>query len=494
MKKIILLLLVLGALIGIAFVARDTGENRLKPIQSRAKLLTDLDVNAVKKIRIKEGSKSATAALTGDIWTVAERSNYPAAFEKISNLLLELKDQKAGNQTKLGKGAWGDVQLKAPGDGKDEETGLQVELLGEGDKALATLILGKNQSSTKVGKEENPMMGGGGSTRYARVVGDPETSVWVLGNQFSDISTRAEDWIEKSFIDVQKLKEVEVTAANAADSWKASRKDESVTDFTLADAKPGEEIDNAKASLAALLSSASFTDILPKDKATPDFMKDAVKAKLSTFDGFTYNVAVLKKGTGSDEKHYATVTVSADIPKERPAVKDEKEEDKKKADEAFKTQKTASEEKLAKEKKVEGWVYEISSYTVTALLKKRSEMMKDKPKDGAPAAPTAPGLGSIPGLPPAPEAAAPKINATVTPAPQPKPAPITVTTPPVSVPATATPAPTPPKPDELKPKPSGPTLPGDGKPATPKPEAPKADAPKPPAAPAPAATEPAKAK
>ena len=117
--------------------------------------------------------------------------------------------------------------------------------------------------------------------------------------------------------------------------------------------------------------------------------------KITTFDNFVYDFKMLKKGEGSDEKHYLTVAVSANLPKERAPVKDEKPEDKKKADEEFAATKKTQEEKLAKEKKHEGWVYEVSSYVISNVLKKRGETLKEKPAAEAtpataPAAPTSP--------------------------------------------------------------------------------------------------------
>lgn len=483
MKKVIMLLIVLGALIGVALVTRDTSENRLKPAAAREKLLPDLDVNAVRKIRLKEGDKTVTLAITGSEWTVAERSNFPAAFEKIAKTLVELKDQKTGKQRTLGQGAWGDLQLNEPGKGTAEESGLLVELLGENDKALATLVLGKNITSSTVGKEASPF-GGGGNERYVRVK-DDGTAVWVVDNQFYEMQTRPEDWVEKSFIDVARIKEVEITTPKAEDNWKAARKDESSTDFALADGKPGEELDNGKAPLSGVLSSPSFTDVVTKDKATADFMKDAWTAKISTFDGLMYTLKLLKKGSGSDEKHYLSVAVNGNFPKTRPPVKDEKPDDAKKNDEAFTETTKRLEEKLAKEKKTEGWIYEISGYTVTSLLKKRGEILKDKNTAPAPAAEAGNPAGSAPSVPGLPTSMFPKPPAAPaasapTPAPAPAPpaeapkAPVSVTTPPVAVPSSAPPAPAVPKPEVKAPAPDPlPTTPAAPAPAPAKPEEPK---------------------
>ena len=466
MKKVVILLILLAALIGVAVITKDNSENRLKPATAREKLLPGLDVNAVRKVRIKEGDKVATLAIAGDEWGVAERSGYPAAFDKLGKMLMDLKEQKSGKQKKYGKGAWADLKLNEPtGDAKDAGSGLSVELLGEGDKPIKTLVLGKNVTSSTVGREASPY-GGGGNERYVRINDDGDT-VWQVDGQFYDLQPKPEDWIDKSFIDVAKIKDVEITMPKAEDSWKATRKDEA-GDFTLVDAKPGEDFDKDKASLATVLSGPTFTDVLPKDKATADFMKDATAVNITTFEGFTYNVKFLKKGTGSDEKYYMTATTTGDFAKERPAVKDEKPEDKKKNDDEFAAKKKTLEEKLAKEKKSEGWVFQISSYTLGGLEKKRSEVMKDKPAaDASKAAGAPPGPGAPPMMLRAPQAA-----------PTPPPAlakpPVTVTTPPVSVPA----APTPPKPDELK-APAKDPLPVPAKPAdAPKPAPVAAPAPK----------------
>lgn len=473
MKKVILLLLVLAALIGVAIVTKDNSESRLKPAAAREKLLPDLDVNAVRKIRMKEydttkgAFNTVTLAITGDQWGVGERSGYPAAFEKLGKMLMDLKDQKAGKQKKYGPGAWADLKLKEPKDGvKDEGAGLAIELLGDNDKVIRTLVLGKNVTSSTVGREASPF-GGGGNERYARVNDDGDT-VWQVDGQFYDIRPAPEDWVDKSFIEVTKIKEVEITAPNAADSWKANRKDEN-GDFTLADAKPGEDFDKDKASLTSVLSNPTFNDVVSKDKATAEFMKGATKAKITTFEGFTYNVQFLKKGTGSDEKYYISVSTTGDFPKERPPVKDEKPEDKKKADDEFAAKKKTLDEKLAKEKKTDGWVFEISSYTLGGLEKKRSEIMKEKPAADPAKAGGAPPAPMTPPAPPAP--------------PAPAKTPITVTTPPVSVPTSPAPAaPTPPKP-ELKAPPKDPLPPVTPVPAKPATSAP-VPAPDKPAAPA----------
>jgi Domain of unknown function (DUF4340) len=458
MKRIVTLLAVLAALIGIVIVSqkkRDSRMGRARTVGAaeRTLLLPGLDVNNIKKIRIKDTTGEVNLTVAGDQWVVNERSNYPASFDKISRVIMELRDQKISRSQRLGKGAWGDpaIKLLPPGDGDAKGQGLLVDFQDAKGNAIKSLILGGNVES-QGGKSSASPFGSMSEERLVRIPEDSEKdTIWVVGSSFYDLQPKPVEWIDKAFIDVKKLKEVEITATAAADSWKAARKDEQSA-YTLADAKAGDELDDGKASLSGLLASPTFTDVVPKDQATADFMKDAVKAKLTTMDGFTYNVQALKKGKdAADEKFYLTVAVSADLPKARPPVKDEKEEDKKKADETFAAEKKALEEKLAKEKKAEGWVFEVSSSTVGSLLKKRSEVLKEKPAAPAAATPPAPGSATPP-VPPSAAPAAPK-PPSPTPAPPPQAAnpaapparqPISVTTPPVSVPPL-------PKPEEIKP-------------------------------------------
>ena len=322
--------------------------------------------------------------------------------------------------------------------------------------AVASLIAGSAVETTG-GASSGNWMGGPGEQRFVRTPNDKDT-IWLIGDSFYELSGDPKEWLDKAFLDVRQIKSAEVTMPNAADSWKAERKDEN-SEFKFVNAPAGDELDTAKASgLSSVLSSASFTDVLTKEKAKADFMKGAVKAKLVTFEGFTYDVEVLEKkegGADAGAQTFMTVRVSADIAKERKAETNEKPEDKTKKDTEFAATKKSLEEKLAKEKLAEGWVYEVSNYSVNSLLKKRADILREKtPPAPAPAppgaAPVPPALGA-PAAPPQPVMPPPSA---------PAPAPVSVTTPPVSVDA-AKPSPAPPvKPEDPKPA---------DKPAEPKP-------------------------
>jgi hypothetical protein len=395
MNKIILLLAVLAALVGAVIYQQKDRKSRLssgarKGVEMRELLLPALDVNSVQKIRVKDEKSEVNVALNGTTWTVAERGGYEASFDKISRALLALKEQKNTRKQIVGKESWGKIGVQPPGEPNAYGIGTLVELMDDKGNLKKSLILGANVNSSG---NANASPFGGSNERMIRIPDDGDT-IWVVGNTFSDLETKPDSWIEKAFFDVQKLKSVEVTAAKPEDSWKATRENADATEFSLEGAKPGEKLDNGKINLASLLSAPTFNDVLTKDKAA-ETMKGAVKARLVTFDGFTYEVQTVKQKVADADKYYLAVAVSADIAKERAPVKDEKAEEKKKNDEAFAEEKKKKEEKLANEKKLAGWVYEVTEYTVSSLLKSRTEVLAapENKEDAAPPAPGAPASG-----------------------------------------------------------------------------------------------------
>lgn len=464
MKKIITLLLILAGLTGAAVIYQKNQKTRLSTAASlgtktRERLLTDLDILAVKKLRIRNDKSEVNITISDDHKSakVLERSGYAASLDRINSALSQLYDQRIASKQEVGKTAWSEIDVQPPGENLSG-VGTQIELIGDGGKILKSMILGK-QISTTGGRSSTQF--DGGSQRFVRIPEDGNT-IWVVSNTFFELEPTPDVWLDKAFLDVQKIKEVTVTHPQPEESWKVSRPDELTPDYVLADAKVGEAIDGAKLSLSALLSTPVFNDVVPKDKAA-EVLKDPIKAKIVTFDGFTYDFQFVKQSKDGADRYYVAVKVSADLPKTRPEVKDEKEEDKKKADEAFANRKKTLEEKLAKEQKLNDWVFEVSEYTVNNFFKKRSEIVQVSAKASpAPGSPEGNGL-SIPGAPtpaapartpiPAPQASAPAAPEAASPL---EAKPPVVSSPPIQVPAPAAP--------EIKPEAAPDTTPVDPKP------------------------------
>lgn len=338
------------------------------------KLLGEFDVNAVAQLAIKHGTNELLLAKKDDTWRVAQRNDYPANFGEISAFLLKLKGLKIVQTEQVGPSLLPRLELVASG------TNLPtvVEFRDTAGKALKTLTLGKTlmeNSSASAGMDE---FGGGGGYpkgRYVQVSGMTD-SVAVISDALSDVAPDAGHWLNKNFFKVEKPKMIAVTFPEATNSWTLTRETEA-GEWKLAAAKADEKLDSGKsAGVTSPFSSPTLNDValgLTPEQAGLD--KPTV-IKISTFDGFDYTVNV---GAKTNENFLLTVAVAGNFPKERPAVADEKPEDKTKADKEFADKLKAQQEKLATEAAFGKWTFQVASWTVESLLKKRSELLEDKP-------------------------------------------------------------------------------------------------------------------
>jgi hypothetical protein len=206
--------------------------------------------------------------------------------------------------------------------------------------------------------------------------------VVVVNDPLANVEPKPEQWIKKDFVKIEKVKSAAVSFPESTNSWKLTRETES-GDWKFAESKPGEQLDTSKAgSATGSIGSPSFTDILTGASADASMAK-LTQVSFETFEGFAYN---LKVGAKTNENYPVQVTVSADFPKERTPGKDEKPEDKAKLDKEFKDAQKKLEEKLAQEKKFEGWTFVVSGWTMDSILKSRSELLaekKEEPKETA---------------------------------------------------------------------------------------------------------------
>ena len=377
-RKQLVILLVLVALLGGAGLLMVKNQNaswkETNPAMGK-KVLGDFPVNDVAHIVLKHGTNEVNLAKT-DVWRVRERNNYPANYSEISDFLLKVRDLKIVQSEKVGPSQLQRLWL-TPGPGTNSV--LQVDFKDQKDKTIRTVLLGKKHMR----KQDRPSpMGEMGDTgdegwpdgRYVKTA--DSDNVTLISESFANIEPKPDQWLNKDFFKIEKVRSVAVAFPNATNSWKLTRETET-GDWKLADAKPGEELDKTKSSsVANPLSSPSFTDVAIT--ATPESLEKPTIASIETFDNFSYT---LKAGQKTNDNYLLAMTVTAQLPKERTAGKDEKPEDKEKLDKEFKEKQKKLEEKLAQEKAYEKWVYQVSSWTVDPLLKERSQLLVEKKEE-----------------------------------------------------------------------------------------------------------------
>jgi hypothetical protein len=333
------------------------------------KLLGDFPVNDVAQIHFQQNTNELTLAKTNDIWTVHERHGYPADFSKISQLLLKLRDLKIVQSEQIGPSQLPRMNL-AQGQGTNSAT--LVEFSGASGKPVRTLLLGKNHIHEN--RQASPEMGEQGwpDGRYV-MTGSNATTVALISDPLSDINPQPSQWLDKTFFKTEKPRKVSVTfpAAVTTNSWSLTRETET-NEWKLVDAKPGEELDETKASGAAnALSSPSFTDVL--NPQAGDF-KRPTEVEIGDFDGFKYSIKV---GGKPDDEYQLKVTTSALFGSRTPG-KDETAEQKAALDKAFQENLEKQKEKLHRETEFNNWTYLVPGWTLDPILKTRAQLLVEK--------------------------------------------------------------------------------------------------------------------
>jgi hypothetical protein len=369
--------------------------------------VVNLALNDVARVVVKASDGEVNLVKKDEAWTVQERADYPAAYEKVSDLLRKVWDLKTVQEVKVGPSQLPRLELVEPG--KEGATGTLLEFKDKDGKRLEALLLGKKY--LKKGEAAMGDMPGFPAGRYVMPLGE-KAKVSLVSDSFEEATPKAEQWLKKDFIKVDAPKAITLAGTTDAQHWKLTREGGS-GEWKLADAKPEEQLDQTKASpLSSLFSSASFADVLAPDAKPADtgLDKPAV-ATIETTNNFIYT---LKIGKLAGENYPVTIEVAANLAKERSPGKDEKPEDKTKLDADFQANLKRLEEKLAAEKKFEGRPYLVAKFTIDSLLKDRAALLAEK----KPETPPAPAAGSAtppvpmpPPLPGAPQAVTPPVSA-----------------------------------------------------------------------------------
>lgn len=394
-KKQLLILLVVVVVLGIAGLLdyrrnqaswQSGGQEAAAP-----KLLGNLPINDVAAIVIKGGTNELDLIRKHDLWRIQQRDDYPANFSQISSFLLKAADLKAVQTEEVGPSLLGRYKLLPPGPGTN--TAVLVELRDQNGKPIKSMLLGKThmrkpaEGSSPTGEMDDSE--GWPDGRYV-MVGTQSKTVDVVSDPLSDVQTKPDQWLNKDFFKVEKIRSIAVNFPVASNSWKVTRPTETSSDWKLADATPDEKLDSSKTSgFSYALSSPSFNDVLPAtDAPAKTGLDKPTVLTLDTFDNFTYTINV---GQKINDDLPVMVSVAARIPTERTPGKDEKPADKAKLDKQFKENQTKLQDKLTKEQSYEKWVYLVPNWTLDSLLKDRSQLLvakKEEPKKAAKPAPT----------------------------------------------------------------------------------------------------------
>lgn len=381
------LLLIFAAALVLVLLAVVAGSRRKSSWQGHATgkaLLPDFPVNEVTAVEMTSPKGTVTLRRHDDgTWRVAERFDYPVSYSTLKEFMVAISEMKAAQTVKVGESQYARLQLVDPEKGDADGAATRVVFYGKNNKAIQSLLFGKEHTKQADNSRPNPMMGmmGGGSWPDGRYLLLPEDGQVVLvSDTFSAVDPDPSRWLEKEFFKVTDIQTASLSE-DGQELWSVSR-DSKTADLALAgDLPEGKEVDTSKLStLKTAFSWASFNDIADPAAKPEDTGMD--KSRVFTardFDGFVTTVRIGKET--ADGKVHIQAEVAYDGPRERTAEADEKPEDKTRKDEEFAKKLQENKDKAEQaSRRLKGWTYVVSKYTVDGVNKTRDELLKDKPK------------------------------------------------------------------------------------------------------------------
>ncbi len=249
-------------------------------------------VNDITYIKIQTNKETLTLIKDQDVWTVKENDNYPAAINKVRELVLgignlkrvEPKTKKPDNYARIGVQ---DVKEKGA-------TSTQITLIAGGDKKLADIIIGNNKQAKADASQKS---------YYIRTLDDPQS--WLADGKLPE-KWEPKDWLDTDIVELkrERIREVKVSHDDGEIVY-IHRDNPDVRDFTLESLKPGEkvtapyEVNN----IATTFTKMTFDDVVnAKNAKVGD--KPVYTAVLTTFDGLEITFEPFAK----EEKHLAKLS------------------------------------------------------------------------------------------------------------------------------------------------------------------------------------------
>ena len=432
-KNQVLLCIAVAAVLGIAAIyfqiSRSAAWNDVKTDQ---RLFQGLPINDIAKIQIRSSAATVTVEKKQNKWAVAERNDYPDDFDKIRDLARTLWQLKAVQSMQVGASQFERLKIAAPGRGND--SGVEIDLKGENDSSIASLILGKTIEQ------------GEGATRgvTGRFVYNPATKdrVYVVGETFANLDpVTVGSWLDKTFIVPGEIREIDQSPWSDNQGWKIVR-DAPKAEWKLQEAQNGETLEKQFAQAVGNFT-PSFMDVRPASVSTDETgLNEPFRVELKTFDGFKYDFAIGK--SGAEKARYVKFQVGAEINPTRVPEPNESPDDKKKKDQEFDKKIAELRQRLEDEKKLEQWVYLVPDWNLDQLMKRRDEILAKPSPTPAPSPVSSPSESPVPASTPAfspalaPGANAEKPTSTPSPASLPSESAVPASTPALS--PTATPS------------------------------------------------------
>jgi len=409
-RNLVLLVVLAGALISWA-VWSMRPQPKPETALIGTKVLPGLPVNQVHEIVLITTNNTLTLARVKGTWTVASRFNYPADFNKVADVLLQLGELKVGQVMTVSdaqKGAFKLLDPAAKAPGAQEQSGTRVELRDENDGLLATLLIGKPfMRAAPDGGLQGPLAFG--DYPDGQYVQTADARVFLVAQTLDRFTNDIKGWLAEEFIDAAAADICEIAVSGPERAAIKLVRPKEGKPFTLEGLQDEEgALDTAKVNqMSGALNLLGFDDIAAPTLSPKETGLDhPLVFEAKTRQGRIYTLRIGNTLTNDTFDRYVQASVAWQAPAESgatakdaapaPALSSGSAPDKgaagtnaadtaaagqHKADEAAKEADKAK----ALNDRLAAWTFIIKSYRAEPLLIKRADLIKktEPPGDAA---------------------------------------------------------------------------------------------------------------
>ena len=324
-------------------------------------------VNDANEIKISHQSETVSVAHRDHSWVVLEKSNYPAAENRVRQYLIGLAQLRRLEPKTRNPERYAKLGLDDAGAENTKSTHVSVTD-SEGGK-LADLIIGDRRPA-----KSDPS----NSELFVRVQNDPQS--WLVEGKLPNYYATT-DWLDKSILklDRKRIREVRIIHEDG-EEVAVRRQDKSAIDFQLLDVGKDAKV---KSTFSVNSVANTFAD-LTLDDVRPETEKkiaagSGLRAELATYDGLRILMETVKESEDTFARFVANFDPTLIEKKNAQETTDanaDKSDSSEQSSEEVKDAEAVKNEVDTLNTRWQGWAYKLPSHRINSIAKRRDDLVE----------------------------------------------------------------------------------------------------------------------
>ena len=313
-------------------------------------------LSSVDSLQFKSTQGDFTIKKEGDQWTIPKRWNYPADYDEVKRILIDISHVKILEHKTADPSKYAVLGVEDPSKAKDDNT-LQINMM-HGDKMVAGIIIGKQRDiPTEVGPRQF----------YVRKVGGKKS--WLVQG-YLQISPVMLNWVQNQIMDInrERIARVDIIQPNG-DTATLINLDKNQFGTPESREKTVFKYQELGYDIAGTLNQLRMEDVQPL-KGFSRGEAEVVKAVFTTYDG----LKITAKTSFNDGFYYSTFHADFDPDAIKTAPKAIQ------ADDVLESKDEVKKEVAKLNKQLSPWVYRVSSFIGTNLMRAKSDIVTNPDK------------------------------------------------------------------------------------------------------------------